>query len=70
MNYPTHQSFEFLQGGDGWIIAHAMDGDGLVVTQESGKTKKSKVKIPTICSDFGITCFNTYAMLDRLGAKF
>jgi hypothetical protein len=68
MKFKPHQAAEFLVGADGWIIAHAMDGDGVVVTQESDRSHKSKIKIPTICKVFGVRCVNTYQMLDALGA--
>ena len=43
--------------------------DGIVVTQESDRSHKSKIKIPTICKIFGVHCMNTYQMLGALGAK-
>jgi hypothetical protein len=69
-NYKSHQSAEFMMGADGWLIAHAMDGNGAVVTQESDRSHKSKIKIPTICKVFGVPCINTYQMLNALGANF
>ena len=67
--FKPHQACEFLIGADGWLIAHAMNGDGIVVTQESDRSHKSKIKIPTICKVFGVQCMNTYQMLGALGAK-
>lgn len=69
MKFKPHQVAEFLIGADGWLIAHAMDGDGVVVTQESDRSHKSKIKIPTMCKVFGVRCMNTYEMLNSLGAK-
>jgi hypothetical protein len=68
--YKFHQANEFLKGGDGWVIAHALDGDGMVVTQESTKSHKAKVKVPTVCKEVGATCINTFQMLTPLKAKF
>jgi hypothetical protein len=68
--YKPHQCAEFLLGADGWLIAHAMDGSGVVVTQESDRSHKSKIKIPTICKVFGVQCLNTYEMLADLEANF
>jgi hypothetical protein len=67
--FKPHQTAEFLVGADGWIIAHAMNGDGVVVTQESERSYRSKIKIPTICKIFSIRCINTYDMLVALDAK-
>jgi hypothetical protein len=68
--YKPHQCAEFLMGADGWLIAHAMGGDNVVVTQESDRSHKSKIKIPTICKIFGVQCMNTYKMLGELEANF
>lgn len=67
--YKPRHAGVFLQGGDGWVIAHAMATNGVVVTQESEKTKKTKVKVPTVCKEFGIKCINTYEMLAQLKAR-
>lgn|SRR5487761_23131 len=68
LKFKPHQVAEFLFGADAWLIAHAMDGDGIVVTQESDRSHKAKIKIPTICRVFGVRCMNTYEMLDALDA--
>jgi Domain of unknown function (DUF4411) len=68
--YKPHQANEFLKGGDPWVIAHAMDSEGIVVTQESPRSIKAKVKIPTVCKSLGVRCIDTFAMLKELGAKF
>jgi hypothetical protein len=67
--YKPHQAAEFMIGADGWLIAHAMDGDGIVVTQESNRSHKAKIKIPTVCKVFGVRCINTYEMLNALKAN-
>ena len=64
--YKPHQANEFLRGGDGWVIAHAMATGGVVVAQESPKSKKGRIKVPNICRVFGVKCIGTYDMLDRL----
>ena len=46
-----------------------MNGDGVVVTQESDRSHKAKVKIPTICKVFNVRCINTYQMLTALKAN-
>jgi len=64
------KAYPFLSGGDAWTIAHAMaDGDGIVVTHESQRSKDSRVKIPTVCKELGVRCINIYAMLRELGFK-
>lgn len=66
--YKTHQAAEFLKGGDGWVIAHAMATGGTVVTEETAKSKKAKVKIPTVCRALNVRCVNTFDMLEELEA--
>ena len=66
--YKPHQAGEFLKGGDGWVIAHAMATSGTVVTEESDRSRKAKVKIPTVCKALGIKCINTFSMLEELEA--
>jgi hypothetical protein len=65
--YNNAQSAEFLKGGDGWVIAHAMNADEIVVTQESTRKVTAKVKVPTVCSEMGVKCINTYQMLEMFG---
>jgi len=66
VTHSAHQSADFLKGGDGWVIAHAMEDKGVVVTQESIRSVKSKIKIPKVCKDFRVLCRNTYEMLEVL----
>jgi Domain of unknown function (DUF4411) len=67
--YKSHQAAEFMRGGDAWVIAHALQANGMVVTQESPRSRRSKIKIPTICTAFEVPYVNTYEMLKKLGAK-
>jgi hypothetical protein len=68
-SHSAHQAAEFLRGGDGWVIAHAMEEKGIVVTQESVRSVKAKVKVPAVCEHFGVVCRNTYEMLEALDFK-
>lgn len=68
-NNRAQQAIVFLNGGDGWVIAHAMATNGIVVSQESERRKKSKIKVPTVCRELGVKCINTYEMLRQLGAQ-
>jgi len=59
----------FLRGADPWVIAHARDESGRVVTLEvrEAPTKSVKrAKIPDVCDHFGIECLTPYEMLRRL----
>lgn len=64
--YGSVLSAPFLNGGDAWIIAHALEGGGTVVTQESEHSKGSKIKVPTVCKELDVRCIDTYRMLKAL----
>lgn len=57
-------------GRDPFLIAHALadPSDRFVVTTEVSKPswKRQNRKIPDICTDIGIQCFNTFDMLRAL----
>lgn len=53
-----------MDRADPWIIAHAIDKGGAVVTHEQRNPKaSSKVKIPNVCEHFGVRCIDVYQML-------
>ncbi len=69
-NYSTPFSFEFLKVADPWIIAHAMESKGVVVTSEVKSLGTGRVKIPNVCADLDVPRMNLYAMIRALGIKF
>lgn len=82
VNYvQNHQRFSqqqkdfFLGEGDPFIIAHAKVENAIVVTQEAlVPHNSSKVKIPNICNQFGVSYYHnrysTQKMMRELGAQF
>ncbi len=61
---------DFMSGADGWVIAYALEHGFLVVTQESSSPySKSKIKIPDVCSVFGVRSIDVYQMLRKLQVK-
>jgi hypothetical protein len=68
--YKPHQTAEFLRGADGWIIAHALESQGFVVTEENTAHNKSKIKIPVIAKALHVTWKNTFDMCQELKANF
>jgi len=68
--YKPHQVAEFLKGADGWVIAHALETQGFVVTEENVKHNKSKIKIPLVCKALSVSWKSTVDMCKELGAKF
>jgi hypothetical protein len=41
-----------LKGADGWVIAHAMAGSGIVVTEELTTGSASKIKVPIVAKNW------------------
>ena len=66
--YKGYQAAEFLRGGDGWAIAHVLDSGGTVVTQESPRSKRGGIKVPTVCKGLNVRCLDTFKMLDEMDA--
>jgi hypothetical protein len=60
-------------GRDPFLIAHALaDRDNrCVVTTEVSKPKKMRQhrRIPDVCTDIGVQCCDTFAMLKKLGFR-
>lgn len=64
---------EFLDAteADAWLIAYSLANGSRIVTHETSEpNRKSKVKIPDVCSPFGISCVNTIEMFRYLGEQF
>jgi hypothetical protein len=69
--YLPQHAYEFGKGGDAWVIGHALDDGGTVVTQESElHPDAKKARIPDVCRHFDVRCVNTVEMLRLLKAKF
>jgi hypothetical protein len=63
---------EFCAKADGWVIAHARASEGrdVVVTHETERSAKGKVKVPWVCDAVGVKWINLYQMLTELKFKF
>lgn len=71
--YKQKYKDDFLDGGDFALVACAKAYNHVVVTREKFKISDpnlTHVKIPNVCSDFGITCITPFEMLRMLGARF
>jgi hypothetical protein len=68
----THpEAWEFSKGADPWIIAHAIEDNGVVVTLESDlRPEAKKVRIPDVSNAFNVKCVDTLEMMRQLKAKF
>ena len=60
----------FLSGADPWLIAAAKTNGHVVVTfEEMPPANTTKVKIPAICWQMGVTCENLYEMMRKLNVR-
>lgn len=57
---------------DPWVIAHASHENAIVVTKEElvTATNSTKIKIPNVCENMGITWINDFQLVEELGIKF
>ena len=75
-HYQEHWVSEFLRGADPWVIAQAMADNLIVVTMEENKLSedidpkskrfKGRLKIPNICTHFGVKWISTYTLVRTL----
>lgn len=68
--YDAPQASHFLSGADPWVIAHAFENQGTVVTHEVLVGPESKKpKIPNICKHFEVRYVRAFDAFARLGLK-
>ncbi|HWZ98240.1 MAG TPA: DUF4411 family protein [Candidatus Dormibacteraeota bacterium] len=69
--YEEAEAWDFSRGADPWVIAHALEDAGVVVTKESDlRPEAKKVRIPDVCKIFDVKCVDTLEMMKLLKAKF
>lgn len=52
-----------------WLLAYSLANDAVLVTNENKLNVRSKVPIPIVCQQFGLTYMNTFALLRMLQVK-
>lgn len=61
----------FASGADGWLVAHAMTGDHIVVTNEQPRPEaKAQIKLPDVYNQFGVTFKHTFELLREVPGRF
>jgi predicted nucleic acid-binding protein len=70
--YKESAKEEFARVADSWLIAHAMNNNLTIVTQEVqvDLNCKSRVKIPNVCSIFNIECIDVIEFMRRTSFRF
>jgi hypothetical protein len=69
-SFESHHAFDFLSVADPWVVAHAMESNGVVVTFENLQPGAKRVKIPNVCKSLGVRFMNLYDLLQTLRIKF
>lgn len=70
-HFRTQAKSEFAAGADGWLVAYAIVYDAVLVTDEVyDEDAKKAVKIPNVCTEFGVCYMNTFKMLRELQVRF
>jgi hypothetical protein len=70
LRYKPAQANVFSRGADAFVIAHAMESGGTVVTFESEQHPDSqKIRIPDVCAHFNVPCIDLRGLLVALQAK-
>lgn len=68
LSHPKHKALiEEKKGrslGDPWVIAHAQDVNGTVVTKEVGKRG---LRIPDVCDELGVKCIDDFEFIEEVG---
>ncbi len=73
---PSHKrlvdSIKQRSMADPWIIAHAMNAQATVVTQEQMNTSKrpERIKIPNVCKNMGVHCIDDFQLVRELNIRF
>ncbi len=78
-NFTTEHADDFLNGGDPWLIAHAMvDKQLKIITferhqipQQNAKTKlyQGKVMLPFVAKTFNVDCMNLFDVMRITGTQ-
>ena len=68
---PRAEKTRFFSKADPFLIAHAKAGNHVVVTHEKAVPADSqKIKIPNVCSAFGVECRSIYDVIRASNARF
>ena len=69
--YQDEAKAKFATGADGWLVAHAVTTEKIVVTNEQPRPKaRSAIKLPDVCDAFSVKYEDTFSMLHNLGVQF
>jgi hypothetical protein len=68
--YPIEEAWDFSRGADAWVISHAKADGGHVVTCESQQhPEANKVRIPDVCHNFKVECYDIIGAMRVMKAR-
>ena len=69
--YQDEAKAKFATGADGWLVAHAVTTEKIVVTNEQPRPEaRSAIKLPDVCDAFSVQFEDTFSMLHNLGVEY
>ena len=69
-HYTLAATGDFLNKADSFLVAHAKDCGGIVVSFETRQPLvKTRVKIPDACDAHGVACITPFELLRRHGVR-
>lgn len=61
----------FASAADGWLVAHGIAHDRIIVTNEQPEPESKKnIKIPDVCNAFSVPFQDTFEMLRNINVRF
>lgn len=62
---------KFATEADGWLVAHAMVHDVVVITNEQPRPQsRNRILLPDVCAQFEVTYKDTFSMLHDLSVRY
>lgn len=62
---------KFATEADGWLVAYGMvHGDVVVTNEQPRPDARNRILLPDVCTQFNVTCKDTFFMLRDLGIRF
>jgi len=70
IRYSAAAKADFLDSADYYLVAQAMSGNHIIVTNERSAPSIHRVKIPDACIAHKVKCINPWEMLRKENARF
>lgn len=69
--YQDEAKAKFASGADGWLVAHGIASQSVVVTNEQPRPdSRAQIKLPDVCDAFSVSYEDTFSMLHKLEVQY